>query len=73
MIFAKYAYMCLGCGLAIMFACSCIVQRICKGSKSTFAYTLLAFTMVDAIQDLATFFSLAFPQSIYYEGQKYEI
>lgn len=37
------------CGVIILAAGTYVLYVICKGSKSTFAYSLLFFTMLDGL------------------------
>ncbi len=43
----------LAAGIVLMPAPMLVCWKVYKGSKSTFAYTLMAFTFVDGVQYLA--------------------
>ena len=43
----------LAAGLSLIAATIPVCWKVYKGSKSTFAYTLMAFTFVDGLQYLA--------------------
>ncbi len=43
----------LAAGIVLMTAPMLVCWKVYKGSKSTFAYTLMAFTFVDGVQYLA--------------------
>jgi hypothetical protein len=77
MIFPAEAYTDLGSGLVMILASYYTFRKIWLGSKSSFAYTLIGFTLLDGAQNLANFFTLAFPHPVYlsyqtlYAGNEY--
>lgn len=60
MLFQAYAYTSLVSGLIMIFTSCYSIEKIWQGSKSTFAYALLAFTMLDGVQNFSTFFIYQF-------------
>jgi hypothetical protein len=51
-------------GVIIVPAGSFCIYKIYRGSKSGFAYTLMAFTLLDGVQFIAQFLTNTFPQTI---------
>ncbi len=49
----NYTY--LGSGVFVMSVSACVNYKVYKGSKSQFAYFLMAFTFLDGAQNFATF------------------
>lgn len=64
LIFPKYARSCLACGGIMLIASCATIYKISKGSRSKFAYTLMAFTLGNAIQDIAQFVLFSCPQEV---------
>ncbi len=58
----NYTY--LSSGVLNMSASAYVIYKVYKGSKSQFAYVLMAFTFVDGAQDFATFFIFAYRHPI---------
>ncbi len=46
-------YTCLVSGVVLLSASTFVIYRVSKGSKSTFAYVLMAFTFMDGMQSIA--------------------
>jgi hypothetical protein len=55
----------------MMCASAYVFYRIFKGSKSTFAYVLMAFTFLDGAQNFAFFFIALFRHPVYVSGQTF--
>ena len=56
MLYPAYSYTCLATGVFMMSASTYVIYKVYKGSKSQFAYVLMAFTFLDGAQNFATFF-----------------
>lgn len=56
MLYPVYCCTLLASGVLMLCASSYVIYRIYKGSKSNFAYVLMAFTFLDGVVCLATFF-----------------
>lgn len=56
MLWPAETYTTLGSGLILIVASYYTVKKIRKGSRSGFAYTLVAFTILNAVQDFAFFY-----------------
>jgi hypothetical protein len=48
----------------MMSASACVIYKIYKGSKSHFAYALMAFTFLDGAQNVAYFFTCLYVHPI---------
>jgi hypothetical protein len=70
MSFLAYTYSNLCAGVIMMFSATYVLKKIFKGSKSKFAYELMAFTFLDGAQFFAIFFIYSFTHPIYVGGQK---
>jgi hypothetical protein len=53
-----------------MISSSYVLYKIWKGSKSAFAYVLMAFTLLDGAQFFFTYFIFAYSQSLQIGDQK---
>jgi hypothetical protein len=62
----NYTY--LATGAIQTTAASYLFYKIYHGSKSGFAYTLIAFTMIDGVLKFVEFIIYAFPHPIYFKG-----
>ncbi len=56
MFFPALTYTCLATGVLMMSASAYVIYKVYKGSKSQFAYVLMAFTFLDGAQNFAYFF-----------------
>ncbi len=61
MIEPDLSYTYLVVGVVLLPASSYCIYKIYQGSKSGFAYILMAFTMLDGAQYVANFFIYTFP------------
>ncbi len=55
MLFPVISYTYLASGVLMMSASAYVIYKVYKGSKSQFAYVLMAFTFVDGAQNFAKF------------------
>jgi hypothetical protein len=62
-------YTCLASGVFMMSASAFVIYKVYKGSKSQFAYVLMAFTLLDGVQYFAIFFICFYRHPIYVGGQ----
>ena len=65
MDYPLYFYAYLASGVILISAASYLFYKIYRGSKSRFAYILITFTMIDGVLNFATFFTYAFPHTVY--------
>ncbi len=65
MVYPLYTYTYLASSLILIAAASYMFYKIYHGSKSGFAYTLIAFTMLDGAYNFANFLLYTFPHPIY--------
>ncbi len=56
MFYPAMNYTNLATGVFMMSASAYVIYKVYKGSKSQFAYVLMAFTFVDGAQNFASFF-----------------
>ncbi len=69
MLNPAYTYTCLLSAVIMISTSIYVIYKIHKGSKSTFAYLLMAFTLLDGAQNFTLFFFSAHRRSIYLDGQ----
>jgi hypothetical protein len=69
----NYTY--LASGVFMMSVSAFVIYKVYKGSKSQFAYVLMAFTFLDGVQNFASFFLEVYrhpvqvgEQTLYYEN-----
>ena len=62
----NYTY--LASGVFMMSASAYVIYKVYKGSKSQFAYVLMAFTFLDGAQNFASFFILAYRHPVLVGG-----
>ena len=58
------AWVRLGLAIILTVAIAVTLNKVCKSSQGSFAYTLLAFSVLLVIVHLGIFFSFAFPQTV---------
>ena len=63
-IFTAYGYTNLACGGILLISATGTALKIRKGSRSAFAYTLVAFTFATGVVNSAEFMILGFPTTI---------
>ncbi len=56
MYYPAESYTFLASGVFMMSASAYVIYKVFKGSKSQFAYVLMAFTFIDGAQNFVTFF-----------------
>ena len=61
----------LVCGITLILASLATIWKINKGSKSTFAYVLMAFTLLWGIQDTCGFFIESIRRVVVVNGEVY--
>jgi hypothetical protein len=69
MYFPGYTYSELASGLIMMLAAPYVIYKAYLGSKSVFAYVLMAFTLIEGISNFASFFISAFRHPMYANGK----
>ena len=62
--YPAYTYTNIAAGVILMIAAPYVLKKVWEGSKSTFAYALMAFTFLDGAQFFAFFFIQTFRHSI---------
>ncbi len=65
MLFSVLALTVLVGGLIMMIVAIPVYYWVYKGSKSTFAFTLLAFTFLDGASNFSQFFIFVYPKTIH--------
>ena len=65
----NYTY--LGSGVFVMSVSAYVNYKVYKGSKSQFAYVLMAFTFLDGAQNFASFFIYVYMHPILVGGQTF--
>jgi hypothetical protein len=73
MIYLAMSYTCLASGVIMMSASTFVMYRVYKGSKSVFAYSLMAFTFLDGAQFFACYFISLNAHPIYADGQTFQV
>jgi hypothetical protein len=53
MLYPAMSYTLLASGVLMMSASAYVIYKVYKGSKSQFAYVLMAFTFLDGAQNFA--------------------
>ncbi len=56
MLYPAMGYTWLASGMIMMSSSAFVIFKIYKGSKSQFALILMAFTFIDGVQNLTSFF-----------------
>jgi hypothetical protein len=56
MFYPALSYTSLASGVFMMTASAYVIYKVYKGSKSQFAYVLMAFTFLDGAVNFVTFF-----------------
>ncbi len=64
-------YTCLATGVFMMSASTYVIYKVYKGSKSQFAYVLMAFTFLDGAQNFATCFIYVYRHPIHVVDQTF--
>lgn len=59
----------LAVGLIVMIASSYVLYKIYKGSKSSFAYALMGFALLDGAANFSDYFIFAFRHQIIVDGK----
>lgn len=59
--YPAYGLASLGCGSVMLFSSTSTYLAIYRGSRSNFAYTLVAFTFATAVQYICLFLINGFP------------
>jgi hypothetical protein len=68
MLYPVSNYTELASGVFMMSASAYVIFKVYRGSKSQFAYLLMAFTFLDGAQNFATFFISVFRHPILVDG-----
>ena len=71
MLYPALNYTNLATGVFMMSASAYVIYKVSKGSKSQFAYVLMAFTFLDGTQVFASFFVYVFVHPIFIDDQKF--
>jgi hypothetical protein len=61
----------LAVGLIVMIASSYVIYKIYQGSKSTFAYALMGFALLEGGVNFSDYFIFIFRQQIIADGKTY--
>ncbi len=69
MLYPAMNYTCLASGVFMMSASAYVIYQVYKGSKSQFAYVLMAFTFLDGAQNFAFFFISVYRHPVYVGDQ----
>jgi hypothetical protein len=65
MLYPAMNYTELVSGVFMMSTSAYVIYKVYKGSKSQFAYVLMAFTFLDGVQNFAYFFISVFRHPVY--------
>ncbi len=68
MFYTAINYTYLLSGVFMMSASAYVICKVYKGSKSQFAYVLMAFTFLDGAQNFASFFILVYRHPVLFGG-----
>ncbi len=64
MLYPTMSYTCLASGVFMVSASAYVIYKVYKGSKSQFAYVIMAFTFLDGSQNFAFFFIYSYRHPI---------
>ncbi len=67
----NYTY--LTSGVIMISVSPFVIYKVYRGSKSNFAYILMAFTLLSGAQNFSSFFISKFRHPVYVDDQKYNI